>query len=89
MSCGSPQGLCAFEDARESIVIPRRNGVRLVIMTARAADTQAHDAMADDANLVRHDIHLEVVIHRFCRFRTDGEESGRDELLVPLRLRIR
>jgi hypothetical protein len=70
----APHRLGALEDAGERVVIAGRNGVGFVIVAARAADAESHDAAADDVDLIGHDIHLEVVVHRLRRLRAEREQ---------------
>ena len=84
MRRGPPERLSAFENARKRIVVPRGDGIGLVIVTARAADAQPEDATADGIDLIGDDIHLEVLVHGLRGFRADGQEAGGNELTVTL-----
>ena len=78
-----------FENARQRVVIARRNRIELVIVTARAADRLAEQRLADHVELLIDDIHhelifvllLEVVI-------SQNEKRGRDHLAPAICDRI-
>ena len=82
MSRRAPEGLGAPENAGQRVIIAGGNGVRFVIVTARAADTEPHDAAADDVDLIGDDIHFEIVIHRLGRLGPESEQAGGDELRI-------
>jgi hypothetical protein len=56
----------------------------LVIMAARAAHTDAHDTTADHSDLIRHHVHLKVVVHRFGRLGSYRKEPSGNDLPVML-----
>src|SRR5437016_2130457 len=76
----------AVEDAVERVVIARRDGIELVIVTARAADAQAEHAFAHVVNQVL-DGQMKLVVPRAEPPR-DSEITGRDNLLEVLVVRL-
>ena len=59
--------LGALENACKRVVIRRWNGIKLVIVTARAAERQAEQRFAERVNLLVDDIHLHLHLVRLSQ----------------------
>ena len=80
----APEGFGAGEDSGQRVVIARGDGVVFVIVAARARHAEAHHRGAHHVDLVRHHVHIEILIHRLGRLGSDGEKSGGHEVAVAL-----
>ena len=74
--------LRALEDARERVVVGRRNRIEFVIVAARTAQRHAQERAPHGVELLVDDVHLHL--HRIVlgeHLRTKGEEAGRNQPL--------
>ena len=79
----------AVQDTGHGVVVHGGHGIELVVVTAGAAQGQAHDATADDVDLLvgNVEVHLGLVALG-QHLRGDHEETGGDQLPVTLPGRI-
>ena len=83
------QGSRAGEDAGQRIIIPRRNGVELVVVAAGATDGQTEKGARRHVDLLVHDVHLQLAFPRLeKRLRSQHEKSCCDELFVTLLIAV-
>ena len=77
----------AGEDARQRIIIPRRNGIELVVVAAGATDGQTEKGARRHVDLFVHDVHLQLGFARLEKeLRSQHNEPRRRELVVALLL---
>src|SRR5207247_534055 len=75
----------AGEDAGQRIIIPCRNGIKLVVVAAGATDRQTEKGARRHIDLLVHDVHLQLSFPRLEKeLRSQHEKPRRDELLVAL-----
>ena len=82
------EGLRVFENARQRVIIARRDRVELVIVAARAADGLPEERLANRVELFVHDIHDELLLVLLLEVVIADREKGRgDHLTATLRQR--
>ncbi len=77
--------LGALEDARERVIIGLRNGIELVVVTARATDGETHEGARGCIELLVDDVHFHL--HRVVfgkHLRAQGQEPGSGPALEGL-----
>ena len=80
-------GPSAFEDPGQSIVVRRLDRIELVVVASRAAQRQPENRAAHRVDLLVDDVHPHLGFVRLGQdFRTNAQEAGRDQVLVPLSL---
>ena len=89
MAGSAPHGFGTEEDPRHSIIVAGGNGIVFVIVTAGTGDTERHHAGADNIDLIVDHVHVEVDIHGFGGFGTEGQKASSDQQTVAFCGRFR
>ena len=90
IATGSEHRLAAGKNPRECVVVARRNGIELVVVTFRARQRQSQKGATGDVDLLVRHRHAEAVTAILPQvLDSDCEKACRDELFVALRTAVR
>src|SRR5262249_54621277 len=73
------------QDAREAVIVGRRDWVELVVVTAGAGNRLPEQPFADDVKLLVHDVHPQLDLVLFFQVGVaEHEEPGGDQLAAAV-----